>query len=409
MLKRISNWYNEWEQEQLDVLANPALAEQAPPGYRRFVARKLAELSPIEREQLRAFAVKYRERTLWLAIAKLVAAFSVLGFVIHLTKPARIGIGEGLFLGNLLGFACVMILLGIWFNYNKITRNKAKAAAILMGSAMLGAITGAAVAMTMDGRSAAYIMEKLPPLALKAGLSGGIAMTIPMLVVAALRSRYFEMRTERLQSDAERASLAREVSESKLRLLRAQIEPHFLFNTLGAVQQLAEQGAPRAAELTANLIAFLRASMTEMRSEQVSLVAEFGLVEAYLKVMKARMADRLHFQVTLPAELEQVKVPTMLLLTLVENAIKHGIEPSLRGGEVRVSASGENGSIRIRVEDTGVGMSSNPGAGEGLENVRRRLQLAHGDAASLWVRNSGEQGVVAEVVLPVSVAAEVTA
>lgn len=409
MLKRITNWYNEWEQEQLDVLANPALAEQAPPGYRRFIARRLAELSPIEREQLRAFALKYRERTLWFAIAKLVAAFSVIGFLIHLGKPAKIGIGEGLFLGNLLGFACVMVLLGVWFNYNKITRNKTKAVAILMGSAMLGAVIGAGVAMTADGRSGAYIMEKLPPLALRAGLTGGIAMAIPMLVVSALRSRYLELRTQRLESEAERASLAREVSESKLRLLRAQIEPHFLFNTLGAVQQLAEQGAPRAAELTANLIAFLRASMTEMRSEQVSLAAEFGLVEAYLKVMKVRLAGRLHFRLTLPAELEAVKVPTMIVLTLVENAIKHGIEPSLRGGEVLVAAASENGSIRIRVEDSGVGMGSDSGTGEGLENVRRRLQLAHGDAASLWVRNGAEHGVVAEVVLPAGVPAEVAA
>jgi LytS/YehU family sensor histidine kinase len=220
-----------------------------------------------------------------------------------------------------------------------------------------------------------------------------------MITIGILRNRQHEVLTEQLQRDAERDRMARELAESQLRLLRAQIEPHFLFNTLGAVQQLAGHGAPRAAELTANLIAFLRASMSEMRSEQVRLDAEFGLVEAYLKVMQFRLGQRLRFTLALAGALAPVQVPSMILLTLVENAIKHGIEPSLPGGELAVSAALCDGVIRIRVQDSGVGMGAASGAGTGLDNVRRRLQLAYGAAAGLALHDA-DPGVVADIAIP---------
>ena len=184
-----------------------------------------------------------------------------------------------------------------------------------------------------------------------------------------------------------------------MRLLRAQIEPHFLFNTLGAVQQLAEQGAPRAAELTANLIAFLRASLGEMRSDSVSLAEEFGLIDAYLRVMQVRLGQRLRFTLALKPGLEQLALPSMMLLTLVENAIKHGIEPSLRGGEVRVSAALAGDMVHLAVHDTGVGLGAAPVDGTGLTNARRRLELAHHGAASLTLRDA-DPGTVAEIRLP---------
>ncbi len=169
--------------------------------------------------------------------------------------------------------------------------------------------------------------------------------------------------------------LALEESEARLRMLNAQIEPHFLFNTLGAVRQLAEQGAPLAAELTANLIAFLRASLAEMRSEKVTLRADFALVEAYLKVMQFRQGSRLSYSLDLPEDLADCSVPSMMLLTLVENAIKHGIEPSLRGGHIGVRAALEHGALKLTVRDSGAGMSDTPGSGEGLDNIRKRLQI----------------------------------
>jgi LytS/YehU family sensor histidine kinase len=245
------------------------------------------------------------------------------------------------------------------------------------------------------------VTRRFASVALPTTIVTALVVGLPLYLIAWLRNRQHEALAAQLQRDAEAERLARELSESQLRLLRAQIEPHFLFNTLGAVQQLAEHGAPKAAELTANLIAFLRASLSDMRSDQVSLDAEFGLVEAYLRVMQARLGARLRTSLSLPADLAQVRVPSMILLTLAENAIKHGIEPSLRGGEVSVSAEAADGTIRLRVRDSGLGMAATPGEGMGLDNVRRRLQLAYGDKASLALHDAAP-GLVADITIPQS-------
>ncbi|MFD2367051.1 sensor histidine kinase [Pseudoduganella sp. GCM10020061] len=409
MWNRIAKWYNDWEQEQLDVLADPSLAAKTAPGYRRYVAEKLAELSPVERQQLRAFSIKYQGRTLYIAVAKFALLFSLCGVLLQLGLKKEFDLVEGLVVGNVFGFGLLMGFLGVWFNSRRMARHKFKLVAIIVGCATLGALVGASAAMIGKGKPIDYIIGELPMVALRVGVTTGAAMSVLLLLLTWIRVRQSEMEAQQLQAEAERERLGREVSESQLRLLRAQIEPHFLFNTLGAVQQLAEQGAPRAAELTANLIDFLRASMTEMRSDQVLLSSEFALVESYLKVMKTRLGDRLTFSVSLPEPLAAVSVPSMILLTLVENAIKHGIEPSLRGGDVTVSAHHEGDRIRIRVEDTGIGMNALPGGGNGLENVRRRLQLAHGDAAALELHDGHGNGFVADILIPAQIEHKVAA
>ena len=399
MLNRIAKWYDGWEQEQLDVLADPSLADKLPPGYRRYGGQKLAALSPIERQQLREFSITYRGRRFWTAMGKLMLAFTAAGLMMDLILPAEYSLPKALLLANLVGFTGVMILASVWFNYSKIANNKLRMFLGIFAWAAVGVLAGAATSYVSGDKSLDVVLEKLPRMLALGSIGASILVGAPMTVIAPFRNRHYESLTRQLQLEAERERMARELSESQLRLLRAQIEPHFLFNTLGAVQQLAEQGAPQAASLTASLIAFLRASMTEMRSEQASLGAEFKLVEAYLHVMQPRLGARLRFSLSLPEALAAVSVPSMIVLTLVENAIKHGIEPALRGGEVQVSARQDGGTVVICVHDTGAGMSPEPGAGVGLENVRHRLQLAHGDAASLKLDDDGD-GVTAEIVIP---------
>jgi signal transduction histidine kinase len=398
MLRKITNWYREWEDEQIGVLQDPHLAAQAPAGCRRAVASKLAKLSPIERHQLREFTLKYRGARLLVAIAKLLFLFTLTGAAVHLALPDY-GWVKAIIMANLLGFAVGWATMTAWFNYRWLADKKRK----VLLRATVGVTTGVACIAAFGlatGRSVAQILGGLPTAVFTYGFGIGLLIVLlPLVIVGTLRNRQYATLTAQLQHEAERERLARELSESQLLLLRAQIEPHFLFNTLGAVQQLAEQGAPRAAELTANLITFLRASLAEMRSEQVTLRQEFALVEAYLKVMKARLGDRLSFTFELPDELAQLTMPGMLVLTLVENAIKHGIEPSLRGGAVSVSAQRQDGAVRIRVEDSGVGTSAQPGEGMGLENVRRRLLLAYGEAASMALRDA-EQGTIADIIVP---------
>jgi sensor histidine kinase YesM len=319
----------------------------------------------------------------------------------HFWLPG-LGWGAAIVTANVCGIALMFSLLAAWFSYRQLVRRKLRLVLIVLVYALLAAVGTSGGVLWISEQSPDLVFDKLPRM-LAMILGVGLALAVPMLLIGVLRNRQHEMLIDQLQRDAERDRLARELAESELRLLRAQIEPHFLFNTLGAVQQLAQHGAPRAAELTANLIDFLRSSMREMRSEQVSLAAEFGLLESYLKVMRVRLGERLRFSLQLPRALEQVQLPSMILLTLVENAIKHGIEPALRGGEVLVSAQALDGMVRIRVQDGGVGMSTidepEGGGGTGLDNVRHRLRLTYGAAAGLALQD-GDPGLVADVSIP---------
>lgn len=397
MWRKVVDWYREWEDEQLAVLEQPGLADQAPAGYRRYAAKKLAELSLVERQQLRGFGLKYRGRLGFIAFCKLLLAFSLCGVVLHLALRDEVRLSIAIVVANLFGLSLVIGVAGAWFNYRKMVNQKLRT--LLVGGGLLGGTVGLGAVIWTGGKSLAEVLAGLPPVFVAAAPGVALLAAAPLVLIGVLRNRQYEALTVQLQRDAERERLARELSESQLRLLRAQIEPHFLFNTLGAVQQLAEHGAPRAAQLTANLIAFLRASSAEMRSEQVSLGVEFGLVEAYLRVMQERLGSRLHFTLTLPDSLAQVRVPSMILLTLVENSIKHGIEPSLRGGEIALSAEVLGELTRIRVHDSGNGMSATPGAGLGLDNVRHRLRLAYGEPAGL-VLHDADPGLIAEITIP---------
>jgi sensor histidine kinase YesM len=400
MLGRLANWYREWDEEYLAVLAQPELAAKAPAGFRRRFAEKMAKMPPVQRQQLRDFSLKYRGARLYWTLAGLALVFSVCGGVLHFHSEG-IGWLHAIVLANMVGFPLAAGVVSAWFDYRRIIHESWKQLLILFCCG-LGLTLVAAGVMWAGGTPLEALGVRLLNV-LKGAAVGLLIVAVPVLVISLLRNRSYETLNTQLQREAEQAKLARELSESQLRLLRAQIEPHFLFNTLGAVQQLAQQGAPRAAELTANLIDFLRSSMRDMRSETVALSAEFGLVESYLKVMQVRLGERLRFSLELPCALEQVPLPTMILLTLVENAIKHGIEPALRGGEVRVSAVALDGGVRIRVQDGGVGMSTLPepdgGGGTGLDNVRHRLRLAYGDAAGLALHD-GDPGLIADVIIP---------
>ena len=402
MWKKMVEWYRGWEDEQLRILDNPELAAAAAPGYRRKVGARLAELSLIERQQLRDFALKYRGWRFYAVAAKLIMLFTLAGVALFYLNPDP-GVVKSIILTNALGALGTFAFYGAFFNYRKLVSKGWKALFVVVGWGIVGGVcalvAGATVAI-VRGDSLAAFGSKVGLVMSVVVVGVSVLFALPMAVFGWMRNQKYKTLMAKLENDAERERMARELSESHLRLLRAQIEPHFLFNTLGAVQQLAEKGAPLAAELTANLIAFLRASLDEMRREQVTLQTDFGLIGAYLQVMKVRMGERLRYRLDLPDALARVNIPAMLLLTLVENAIKHGIEPSLRGGEVNVAAQQEHGLICIRVENSGVGMSASQGGGQGLDNVRTRLNLAYAGAATLLMHDNPDGGVIAEIRLP---------
>lgn len=399
MWKKISSWYTDWNNEMLEVLLHPEQAETITIPWRRHFAKRLTKLTAIERAQLHQFSMMYQGATLWIAVAKLSIVFSVLGVLLHLFRP-KLDWWILIAVANLIGWALAVSLIGIWFNYRQLAFRPLRFLSHAFFGVCFGLLGGTVLGALLRGKDIwISIVQDVPRVLAVAGVLG-LVYACMVGIVAVWRNKNYETLTAQLELEAEREKNARQNSESQLRILRAQIEPHFLFNTLGAVQQLAEQGAPKAAELTANLIVFLRASMSEMRSEQISLAEEFRLMQAYLEVMQARMGARLKFHLNLPHDLKAITLPSMILLTLVENAIKHGIEPSLRGGRIDIYAERSGSNLCVLVQDSGLGLSDTPNPGIGLQNVRDRLALQYGVQATLTVAEREQGGVIAQVCIP---------
>lgn len=199
----------------------------------------------------------------------------------------------------------------------------------------------------------------------------------------------------------ERSELERKALDARFRLLQAQVEPHFLFNTLANVQALVEAGAPQASGVLKSLIAYLRAAMPRLHESATTLGQELELVRAYLDLMHTRMPDRLKFDVKMEAEARQLECPPITVLTLVENAVRHGIDPSEVGGRIDIEVSTHSGRCRIAVTDTGVGLKPmGHELGTGLATLRERLQLAFAGDAQLKLSEVAPHGVRAELSFP---------
>ena len=236
----------------------------------------------------------------------------------------------------------------------------------------------------------------------------GAALVVgPLLALIALyRERDAQARAQAIGFELERSTLEKQALDARLRLLHAQVEPHFLFNTLANVQELVESGSPRAAPVLRSLIAYLRAAMPKLHERSASLGDEAALVRAYLELMHMRMPDRLQFAIDIPDDLATTPFPPMALLTLIENAIRHGIDPSERGGRVDVRARREpgDGRIRVIVADTGVGMAETAQPGTGLGNLRDRLRAFFGAGAEVALHEEMPHGLRAEIAFKPAVA-----
>ena len=193
--------------------------------------------------------------------------------------------------------------------------------------------------------------------------------------------------------------MARQALEARMRLLTAQAQPHFLFNTLANVQALVETGSPRAPQLLQALTDYLRAAVPRLDGAANTLGQELELVRAYLELMQMRMPDRLAFALHVQAGVQSLRCPPMTLLTLVENAVQHGIDPSEEGGRIDVHAERlADGRCRLRVVDTGVGLqASGGGLGTGLVTLRERLLWAYGGSATLSLQEVHPHGIQATI------------
>jgi signal transduction histidine kinase len=223
------------------------------------------------------------------------------------------------------------------------------------------------------------------------------------LFVVAIEFYRYEMRSIAAMHGAEvdKLSLEREMSAARLQVLQAQIEPHFLFNTLANVRRLYQVDPSNGQEMLDNLMRYLEVALPRMRDDTSTLGREAALIEAFLGVQKIRMGSRLDFEIDIPAVLNALTVPPMMLLTLVENALKHGLNPLLEGGRIRVDAQICDDRLVMSVVDTGRGFGEGTsGGGTGLANIRARLSAMFGEGAKLALQANTPRGVLATISMP---------
>jgi hypothetical protein len=285
-------------------------------------------------------------------------------------------------------------------------------APVIVGSTVAGYWFGITVADAIVGR--------VRPEGVFAGGGRALLIVLPVCLAVSLSAVYFFHSRARLALLRERSERAeREAGEAQLRLLQSQLEPHMLFNTLANLRVLVGSDPPRAQAMLDRLIAFLRATLAASRRVSHPLADEFERLGDYLALMAVRMGDRLQFELDLPEALRSTPVPTLLLQPLVENSIRHGLEPQLRGGRISVRARRDGDALVLTVRDTGLGLhgtaigadaagsgrreAATPGTGGfGLQQVRERLAGAYGSRAGLTLETAAdaEGGTLATLRLP---------
>jgi hypothetical protein len=276
-------------------------------------------------------------------------------------------------------------------------RSSAARHLLLLASIALGALAGeilltVRIPLPPDVSAAEMLFAKVA----RWVVVGGLAYAIYIY-----QRRAADIAAQAHESGLQRMQLERQMTEARLQSLRAQIEPHFLFNTLANVHRLYQTDPGRGRKMFANFIAYLRAALPQMRSDETTLRQEVELARAYLDVLQVRMGERLRFRLDVPSDLGALPFPPLALSTLTENAIKHGLNPLPEGGSIEISARVENLQLKVEIADTGAGLRQSSGSGAGLANLRARLGALYGETASLSIEANVPRGIRAMIAVPV--------
>ena len=226
-----------------------------------------------------------------------------------------------------------------------------------------------------------------------------------IIKVVAGGKRRAEVTASEATKRAETEQCERTVLEARMEALQAQIEPHFLFNTLASIDQLIQTDPPRASKMQQSLIRYLRSAIPQMRDAgRPSLGQQVNLSTAFLEIMVVRMEERLQAVVNVPEGLKSAVFPSMMLQTLVENAIKHGLEPKAAGGRLEINAEIVDGQLAVHVLDNGMGFAPTANDGMGLANIRERLKALYNGRAELIISVPPTGGTCATIKVPYEIA-----
>jgi Histidine kinase len=279
----------------------------------------------------------------------------------------------------------------------------------LVVAVIVGSLAGLVLLCVIKGYVVGDETYKIGQLQMKTGQFLGTAFSAFVLgfcvgLIFLFRFREAHAAAVLHQAEAARLLMSKHAVEAELKLMQAQVEPHFLFNTLASVQYLTETDPKEAGKLLSHLIEYLRAALPQLRASSTTLGKEVGLAAAYLNILKMRMGTRLAFAIDVPADLASHPFPPNLLISLVENAIKHGVEPAAGGGIVNVVARHEGTQLQVTVTDTGRGDAAAapvlPGDGVGLSNVRERLAALYGAQGSFTLVHGAPGGTHATLSIP---------
>jgi hypothetical protein len=376
---RVQRWYWRWAQSH----------------YARFDAQTREQALAID-----SFLYSRRGLGFWFGIV-----CAMVGTSVGLTMagvPALLAVTGSLFIWGVLP----LIGMTAWIAPGAFVRRHALGKTLVVTGvlAMLGGLLGFIVGhmarhdgldLALLGRELVAKFFVLAPTVLAVGL-GIVAV---LFTLATVRKQVLEGQLERMQMQRERDAAARQAAEAQLKLLQGQIQPHFIFNTLSALQHWVDTGDARAGALLRSLTAFLRGSTALLDRAEVPLADEATMVGHYLAIMRARLGGRLDCTIAIAPEVAGQRIPPGLLLTLVENAVEHGVSPALAGAHVRIEAAPAAQGWTLRVADDGAGLAAGWHEGVGLANSRQRLAHRYGSAAQLALRPL-QPGAEAVLTLP---------
>jgi sensor histidine kinase YesM len=294
-----------------------------------------------------------------------------------------------------IGLSCCSCVLLI---HNFIQKAKPVFQAILVGMALVaGTMIGSYSGLAISGLSSSELFEEHGLFQL---LFLGILFGTIITYIFSSRERIAASQAQIQEEKIKRLTSEKKAAEANLRLLQAQVEPHFLFNTLSNVLSLLDTNPDQGKSMLVDFIHYLRASLSKIRQQQATLGQEVEMIQAYLSIYKIRMGDRLRYKIDLPQHLAAISFPPMLIQPLVENAIKHGLEPRVDGGEVLITGMEKNGTLRLEIIDTGNGFKEERNSGLGLANIRERLQSLYGNSGRLTLEENQPHGLKAIIEVP---------